>query len=346
MIAPTMSDLLTAFQTHLASNAHATRTITTYTKITTAFLNSFSKRPPVRTDIEDFLARRRLDGQPRAPTTRNQEFAALRSLAAYAVEEKHWSDNPTKGIKFTRKVRREPDFFDEDELDLLFRTARDHPPAGERSQTLAILGLLSQRGLRVHELVKLNVSQVDRMARKLLRVRGKGGTLTNLKLNAQTMQLLVPWLRDREARAPAGEEALFLSSRGTRLSIRTVENWFVKLRVAMGTAKKLTPHTLRHSFATLQLLNGADLPTVSGNMRHADVNSTLWYLHLIDRRKDEAIDRLGATIPQDLLDAIQAESAANAPVEPPPNETAPSPPESPATPRAENLDDQYRLVAA
>lgn len=346
MIAPTMTDLLTAFQTHLASDGCLTRTVDTYTKITTAFLGGLPKRPPMRTDVEAFLARRRRDGQQRAPTGRNQELAALRSLAAYAVEEKHWSENPTKGIEFARKVRHDPAFLDADELRKLFLAAAREPPAEEGTQILAILALLSQTGLRVHELVGLNLPQVDLATGKLLSVRGKGGTIANLDLNAPAIVLLTAWLRERETRAPPGEIALFLSARRTRLAIRTVENWFVKLRVAMGTAKKVTPHTLRHSFATLQLMQGTDLVTVSGNMRHADINSTLWYLHLVDPRRKEAIRRLGATVPTEVLDAVRADPAVNNLSPPPANETVPKAPESPATPRAENLDDQYRMVAA
>lgn len=341
-----MSKLLLALQAHLASNRRAPRTIRTYTKIADAFLHGLCDSTPTTLAIEGFLARPRRDGQRRAVTARNQELAALRSLALVAIRERSWEVNPTEGVRFTRKVPRDPPFLGADELRQLFRAAAEHPPAEEGPQFLAILGLLSQTGLRVHELVGLDLPQVDLVTGTLLSVHGKGGTVHDLPLNVPAVTLLTAWLRARTARAPVGEGALFLSTRRTRLAVRTVENWFVKLRAAMGTAKKLTPHTLRHSVATLALTTGTDLATVAELLRHKDLNTTRGYLHLVDTRRREAVHRLAVTVPQDVLDAVGREAPAFATAPMLAKEPAPATRESPATPRTENLDDQYRMVAA
>jgi|GEM_PF-640654 len=346
MIATTMSDLLIALRAHLASDQRAFRTIQTYTKIAKAFLGTVTHSAPTTVAIESFLARPRCDGARRATTARNQELAALRSLAKVAVRERSWESNPTEGVRFTRKVPRDPPFLGADELRQLFRAAAEHPPAGEGLQILAILGLLSQTGLRVHELVGLDLPQVDLVTGTLLSVHGKGGTVHDLPLNVPAVTLLTAWLRTRRARAPDGERALFLSARRTRLAARTVENWFVRLRVAMGTAKKVTPHTLRHSAATLALTTGSDLATVAELLRHSDLNTTRGYLHLVDTRRREAVHRLAVTVPQDVLDAVGEAPPASTSVLMLDKEPVPAPLESPATPRTENLDDQYRLVAA
>jgi len=346
MIALTMSDHLAALRANLLSDQRATRTIETYVKIAGAFLGTLSGSTPTTVAVETFLARPRRDGARRAGTARNQELAALRSLAKFAVREKTWGTNPTEGVRFTRKVPRDPPFLGADELRQLFRAAAERPPVGEGPQILAILGLLSQTGLRVHELVGLDLPQVDLVTGTLLSVRGKGGTVHDLPLNAPAVTLLTAWLLARTDRAPAGEQALFLSARRTRLAARTIENWFVKLRAAMGTAKKVTPHTLRHSAATLALTTGTDLATVAELLRHSDLNTTRGYLHLVDTRRREAVHRLAVTVPQDVLDAVGTESPAFAPALILAKEPAPVTLESPATPRPEDLDDQYRLVAA
>ncbi|TAK32765.1 MAG: hypothetical protein EPO40_01685 [Myxococcaceae bacterium] len=345
MIALTMSNLLAAFRGHLAGNRRAPRTIHTYTTIAGAFLGTLGGSAPTSAKVEDFLARPRGDGSRRAATGRNQELAALRSLGKVAVREKSWAVDPTTEVRFVRKTPRDPVVLSADELRQLFRTAATQPPAGESHQILAILGLLSQTALRVHELVGLDLSQVDLATGTLLLVHGKGDTVHDLPLNAPAITLLIPWLRERTVRAPPGESALFVSSRRTRLAIRTVENWFVKLCAAMGTSKRITPHTLRHSAATFALMAGIDLATVAELLRHSDLNTTRGYVHLIDVRRREAVRRLAPTVPQDVLDAITAESPANASALSPAEESVPAQPEAPTTPRAEDLDDQYRLVA-
>lgn len=346
MIAATMSNLLIALRAHLASDQRALRTIQTYTKVARAFLGTVTGSAPTTTAIESFLARPRRDGARRATTARNQELAALRSLAKVAVRERLWETNPTEGVRFTRKVPRDPPFLGAEELRQLFRAAAEHPPAGEGPQILAILALLSQTGLRIHELVGLDLPQVDLVTGTLLSVHGKGGTVHDLPLNVPAVTLVTAWLRARSPRAPAGEQALFLSARRTRLAARTIENWFVRLRAAMGTAKKVTPHTLRHSAATFALTTGTDLATVAELLRHTDLNTTRGYLHLVDTRRREAVHRLAATVPQDVLDSVGTEPPAIAPALMSAKGPAPATLESPSTPRTEDLDDQYRMVAA
>ncbi len=341
-----MTDILTVFRTHLVGVRRAPRTIHTYTTIASAFLAATPSTTPTASQVEAFLGRPRRDGSSRAATGRNQELAALRSLSNVAVREKSWERNPTEGVAFARRARRDPAFFGAEELRQLFRTAVEHPPAGEGSQILAILGLLSQAGLRVHELAGLDVHQADLLTGTLLSVRGKGGTVHDLPLNAPAVAFVANWLPERARRAPPTEKALFVSSRGTRLAVRTIENWFVNLRGAMSTAKKLTPHTLRHSAATIALTQGTDLATVAELLRHSDLNTTRLYLHLVDTRRREAVQRLATTVPTDVLETVRSPGAPTPPVASPANKTVLAAAQSLASPGIEPLDDQYRLVAA
>ncbi len=302
---------LPAFTRHLASR-RSPRTVATYAAIIAAFADATGDADlPARADVEGFLARPRADGRSRAPSTRNQELAALRAFAKFAVRDLGWSANPTDGIPFEREAPRDPPVLSVFELRRLFTTAAEIARSYERPRDLAILAVLGQAGLRVHELVALDIGQIDLASATIVGVRGKGGTMADLPVNGPTLALLVAWLGKRADLVPVGEPALFVSSHKTRLSVRSVQHLFVRLREAMGTAKRITPHTLRHTTATLALTMGAALSTVADLLRHADLNVTRRYLHLVDERRREAVRRLSVGIPEGLVPMPQATSGAD-----------------------------------
>jgi integrase/recombinase XerC len=298
-----MRDQIVAFIQNI-STRRALRTSSSYSAVLSAFESflhaSRQPWPPTRPDLEAFLGRRTQDERCRAPATYNQELAALRAFAKFATTTFGWPEDPTRGIRFLREPPHDPAVLTAFEVRRLFVVAAGFKDA-RRAGALAIIAVLSQVGLRVHELVALDVDQIDVASATLVGVHGKGGTVHDMPLNAPTIALLSVWLADRERTAGAGERALFVSSRGTRISIRTVERLLEKLRAAIGTAKHITPHTLRHSCATLALRFGSDLSTVADLLRHSDVNTTRRYLHLVDERRREAVGRLATTIPASVL---------------------------------------------
>lgn len=331
-----MRDALPAFVRHLLADHHAPRTVKTYGAILASFTAFHPTiNLPTRPLVEAFLARPRRDGAPRASTSRNQELAALRAFVAFARRELGWTTDPTDGIPFVREPPHDPAVLTAPELQRLFETAAKTSRPAECARDLALLAVLSQAGLRVHEAVGLDVEQVDLASATLLAVRGKGGTVHDLPLNAPAVALLEAWLSERKA--PPGEKSLFVSSRGTRLSIRTAEALLARIRKRMGSAKKITPHTLRHTAATLTLTAGTDLSTVAELLRHSDVNTTRRYLHLVDTRRREAVRRLEGTVPAAIL-PTPSSRATTAP-------TLPEPREPPVSPRPFDLDDQHGMVA-
>jgi len=298
-----MRDLLDRYLDHL-TGVRAARTVSTYKAILIAFFafletRAFQGRAPSRSDLEAFLARPRRDGGRRAVTARNQALAALRVFTRWAVRDGGWATDPTDGVPFLREPDRDPAVLSAFELRRLFDLAsREAGPL--RSRNLAILALLSQLGLRVRELVDLDVSQVDVPSATLVAVRGKSASSHDLPLNDRTLALIAAWLVERDAIAPADERALLVSSSGRRLSPRDVQRLLAKLRARMGTAKRVTPHTLRHSAATLALSLGVDLATVGELLRHQSLNTTRKYLHLVDERRREAVRKLMIAIPPEL----------------------------------------------
>jgi len=332
---------LDAFVRHLLADHLAPRTVKTYGAIFMSF-TAFraGAAPPTRAEVEEFLARPRRDGKPRSAAARNQELSALRAFAAFARRELNWTTNPTEDIPFVREALHDPAVLTAPELSQLFETAATTSRRGERARDLALLAVLSQAGLRVHEAVGLNMSQIDLASATLVAVHGKGGTIHDVPLNAPAVALLAAYLRERQV--DAGDAALFVSLRGTRFSIRAAEALLARLRKSMGSAKHITPHTLRHTAATLTLTAGTDLSTVAELLRHSDVNTTRRYLHLVDTRRREAVRRLESTVPAAVL-----------PIPSPTPALAKSPMadladsrEGPSSPRHSDLDDQYGMVAA
>jgi integrase/recombinase XerC len=299
-----MRSHIPAFIHHL-SGRRAARTVLSYAATASAFADFLNAQKPVDVpmpaDVETFLARPTRSGVRRAPATRNQELAALRAFTKFVAPSLGWSVDPTEGIPFVREPAHDPAVLTAFELRRLFLAAAGIEDPLRRSLSLALLAVLSQVGLRVHEAVALELHQVDLVTGTLVAVRGKGGTICDLPLNAPSLALLTAWIADRQHLASADEPALFVSSHGTRLSVRSVQRLMAALRKATGTPKHVTPHTLRHTAATLALTMGADLSTVADLLRHSDLNTTRRYLHLVDERRREAVRRLGCCVPKEIL---------------------------------------------
>lgn len=337
-----MRDQLSAFATHLAVD-NEPRTVTTYGAILASFGNFVGGAAPLdavprRIQIEAFLTRRRRDGAPRATSTRNQELAALRAFSEFAVDDLGWESDPTEGIRFAKRVRRDPAVLSKSEIHELFLTADAEARHLYRVRNQAMLAVFTQTGLRVHELVGLNVDQVDLAGATLLRLKGKGGSIRELPLNTPAVVLLRTWMVDRPKYAGEDEQALFVSARRTRISIRTVERVVQGLRETMGSPKKITPHTLRHSFTTQGIEAGAPLSSVSEMLGHASIATTQWYIHLSDTHRREAVRRIEGTVPAAVLPRAPAPPAAK--------DTLLNLPEVPLFPAQNELDDECGLVAA
>jgi integrase/recombinase XerC len=312
-----MRDHIPAFEQHLATRL-SSRTIKSYGSLLTLFADFIGDVAiPTLRNVEAFLARRRADGNVRAPGTRNQELAALRTFAKFALRDLGWTENPTEGVPFVRDPPRDPPVLSVAEVRGLFLATCETKNIFERVRNLAILAVLSQAGLRVHELVALNVAQVDYLSATLIGIKGKGNTSHDLPLNAPTLALITVWLTERTQAVSPAEPALFVSHRGRRISIRSVQRMFVALRGPLGTAKKISPHSMRHTTATLALTLGSDLSTVAELMRHSSTNTTRRYLHLIDERRREAMRRLGTAIPAELIEKPMVPAIAELKTAPP-----------------------------
>lgn len=281
---------------------HAKRTAVTYLAVAKHFLALMDGRDePSLRDVEDFLARPSRCGGRRAITTRNQELASLKALARFALRDSSWTTDPTSGVDFKRVPKREATYYTMSEVSRLFMTAARDNNLTLRARNVALLAVMSQAGLRVHEAVGLNLTQVDLHQELLIGVRGKGETCVTIPLSPESTVLLARWLEVRDQLTSCEEDALFVSRIGRRCSVRTVERMMSVLRVRAGIEKAACCHALRHSTATLALEIGCDLATIGELLRHSSIETTKRYLHNLDHRRRDAVRRLAVTIPRSIV---------------------------------------------
>ena len=221
-----------------------------------------------------------------APRTAARRLSALRQYHKFLYAEGLCPDDPAAAIDSPRQGRRLPKVLSEAEVEALLAAARCHE-GPEGSRLLAILELLYATGLRVSELVSLPLAAVRRDPRVIF-VRGKGGRERMVPLGGPARAALADYLAQREAfRSGKGESPwLFPSSASIgHLTRQRVAQLLKDLALEAGLApSRVSPHVLRHAFATHLLDHGADLRALQQMLGHADISTTQIYTHVLNER--------------------------------------------------------------
>ncbi|WP_298836104.1 site-specific tyrosine recombinase XerD [uncultured Roseobacter sp.] len=249
-----------------------------------------------RNDVEAYLIRCDAEGLSRA--TRARRLSAIRQLYRFAFEEGWRADNPALQVAGPGRDKRLPKTLTEDEVDRLLNAARTAGRAGtDRLRNVCLMELLYATGMRVSELVSLPVSATRGDPRMLL-ISGKGGKERLVPLSPPARAALTDWLeirdRDDQARRDKGlpPSKFLFASRGKsgHLTRHRFYALIKELAVEGGVSPaKVTPHTLRHAFATHLLANGADLRSIQTLLGHADVATTEIYTHVLEARLQELV---------------------------------------------------------
>lgn len=246
--------------------------------------------------IEDYLVF--CDAQGLAKSTRARRLSAIKQLYRFAFEEGWMDTNPAIQIRGPGRDKRLPKTLEVIEVDRLIDAAggSGRNPL-ENGRNICLMQLLYATGMRVSELVSLPVSAARGDPRMLL-ILGKGGKERMVPLSGDARAALTNWLKlrdeeeDRKKQKGLAASKFLFPSRG-KLGHITRHRFYAlikELAVAGGVSPdKVTPHTLRHAFATHLLANGADLRSIQVLLGHADVATTEIYTHVLDERLKELV---------------------------------------------------------
>ena len=209
-------------------------------------------------------------------TSVRRKIAALRSYFALQKREGRRGDNPALDVPPPKAPKRLPKVLSEDETSRLLRTTVAGKTDAQRLRDIAMMEVLYASGIRRAELVGLNLSDVD-LERRLMRVIGKGNKQRMVFINEAAAAAIRQYL---SVRPRSSDDALFLSRRKTRLSHRQAWVVFTTFAKVSGLTQHVTPHTMRHSFATHLLENGADIVTIKELLGHESLSTTQIYTNV------------------------------------------------------------------
>ena len=293
-----MKELLKGFLLHLRNRNVSPHTLAAYESDIAQFLQLTAAAGQKRLDelapadldmtaIRGFLAdlhRQRLSASSSA-----RKLSAIRTFVKYLRREERVDGDPAALVSAPKLPQTIPAHLTTDEMNRLLEMPDSSTALGRRDR--AILELFYASGLRLSELVGLAIEDVN-VAGRMVRVLGKGRKQRLVPFNGATAEALRAWLRDRAslshrsstvrgtADAAASKAPLFLNYRGERLSARSVDRLVRRYVAACGSRFGISPHALRHSFATHLLANGADLRAIQELLGHARLSTTQRYTHV------------------------------------------------------------------
>ena len=214
-----------------------------------------------------------------APRSVARHLSAIRQFHRFLVRQGRATEDPTAHLDAPRPWRRLPGVLSGEEVDRLLAVRRATTPQGWRNR--AMLELMYASGLRVSELVGLRLGDVD-LGLGIVRVVGKGDKERLVPVGDAATESLHAYLREGRPRLAKGRasDRLFLGRHGGGLTRQMFWVIIKQVAIAAGITKQVTPHTLRHSFATHLLEHGADLRSVQLMLGHADIGTTQIYTHL------------------------------------------------------------------
>ncbi|WP_075183420.1 tyrosine recombinase XerC [Pantoea sp. 1.19] len=209
------------------------------------------------------------------PASLALRLSTLRSFLDWQVSQGKLTANPARGVATPRAARHLPKNLDVDDVSQLLEID-DGDPLAIRDR--AMLEVMYGAGLRLSELVGIDTTHLNLESGEVW-VVGKGSKERRLPIGSTALSWLNKWLALRDFYAP-GDEAVFLSSQGRRISVRNVQKRFAEWGVKQGMSSHIHPHKLRHSFATHMLESSGDLRAVQELLGHANLSTTQIYTHL------------------------------------------------------------------
>lgn len=245
-------------------------------------------------EVDGDLVRRfltMLHGREYSKSTTARKLATLRSFYKFCLRRSYVQNSPVITVRTPKQDKRLPKCLDAEEVTKLLTAPEDATLLGARDR--AILETLYSTGMRVSELVGLNFADMD-LAGQAMHVRGKGKKERITPLGPTAAAAIQKYLELRQSDPKSGgfdPQAVFVNKHGQRLSTRSVRRKLDKYLLQCGLDPSISPHTLRHSFATHMLDSGADLRSVQELLGHQSISTTQIYTHLTTARMKESYDQ-------------------------------------------------------
>ena len=249
-----------------------------------------AKTTPIELDadtLKDFVFQLSKEVQP---STQSRIISGIKGFFGYIQLEGYRKDNPTYLLELPKIRKTYPDTLSVNEVDSLIAGIDSSIKHAFRNRCM--LELLYSCGLRVSELIKLNKSDLF-FEKGLIRIHGKGDKLRWVPIAENTSNLITDFIiKSVTKKVVKGfEDRVFLNNRGKELTRNMVFTIVKKAALCANINKNISPHTLRHSFATHLVENGADIQLVQHMMGHASITTTERYIHMSQRHLKEAITR-------------------------------------------------------
>jgi tyrosine recombinase XerC len=281
-------DLIAKYINHLKTERnYSSHTISNYRR-DLAFLTAFLKEKAIdRSAARDYLLA--LEKRKYSRRSIARKLSSARSFFRFLSREKLINQNPFENLLTPKLPKKLPNFLYPEELKKLLEAPGEKSPPGLRDQ--AILEVIYSTGLRVTEIVRMNLNDVN-FEEGEIKVLGKGAKERIVLFGSHAREALHIYIDKERPFLLRGKNtpALFINRRGGRLTTRSLERMIAFYAKKAGIAKKTTPHTLRHTFATHLLAGGADLRMVQELLGHASLSTTQVYTHITKERLKEVYD--------------------------------------------------------
>lgn len=226
-------------------------------------------------DIRAFVASRHRQGI--ASRSLQRALSALRSFFVFLIKQQVVGKNPAQPIKAPKQPKKLPKVLDVDQVTGMLEA---HAEDGLEVRDLAIFELFYSSGLRLSELSNLDLSHLDLASGSLTVLAGKGNKSRVLPVGSKAIEAITLWLGYRQQMPGCELPALFISSRGKRLSLRSIQTRLTRWCSKHGIPASIHPHMLRHSFASHLLESSQDLRAVQELLGHSNISTTQIYTHL------------------------------------------------------------------
>jgi len=233
-------------------------------------------------DVQQFLKFEK-NNKKNSSRTMARSLAAIRQFYNYMSDKMDNLDNPTVRIESPHVEKTLPDFLTVSEMNRLFKSISENDIYELRDKT--IFELLYSCGLRISEAIELKSGSID-FDDSLIRVMGKGSRERIIPLGDEARRLLIKYINNSRSEILGSRESdyLFISKKGSMLNRKSVWRLLKNYVCRTKISKNITPHTLRHSFATHMIENGADLRSVQELLGHMDISTTQVYTHMASKK--------------------------------------------------------------